>query len=58
MQLLQKENTRLELELNDVLKDLNSQKDHNDFMHNEVARLEMNLNKSKVKTTGSIFIAI
>lgn len=50
MQFLEKENTRLELMLNDVLKDLKSQKDHNDFMHSEVGRLEMNLKNSKVKT--------
>ncbi|KZV16226.1 armadillo repeat-containing kinesin-like protein 1 [Dorcoceras hygrometricum] len=44
---LEKENTRLELELNDVLKDLNCHKDHNNTMHDEVARLETNLKQSE-----------
>lgn len=48
MQILEKENSRLELELKDVLKDLNWQKEKNDLMRDEVARLEMSLKSSKV----------
>lgn len=48
MQFLEKENTRLESELQNVLKDLNEHKDHNDVMRHKVAHLEMNLKHNKV----------
>lgn len=48
MQFLEKENTRLESELKNVLKDLNEHKDHNDVMRDKVAHLEMNLKHNKV----------
>nr|GMC70817.1 kinesin-like protein KIN-UC isoform X1 [Ipomoea batatas] len=44
---LEKENTRLESELKNVLKDLNEHKDHNDVMRDKVAHLEMNLKHNK-----------
>ncbi|CAK9159670.1 unnamed protein product [Ilex paraguariensis] len=44
---LEKENTRLEMDMKDMLKRLNSQKDYNDLICNKVASLEMSLNHSK-----------
>lgn len=62
MQLLEEENTRLESEMKDILKELNHQKDHNDLMRDEVARLETNLKNSKVwkfwKRDACCFLAI
>ncbi|EYU39632.1 hypothetical protein MIMGU_mgv1a001575mg [Erythranthe guttata] len=39
---LEEENARLESELNDVIKELQNQKDQNIIMHDEVKRMEMN----------------
>lgn len=44
---LEKENTRLELEMKDFLNELNHQKDLNVLMRDEVASLEMSLKHSK-----------
>ncbi|KAL3649635.1 hypothetical protein CASFOL_006038 [Castilleja foliolosa] len=44
---LEEEKSRLELELGDVIEDLKCHKDQHNFMHNEVARLEMNLKQTK-----------
>ncbi|PPR84709.1 hypothetical protein GOBAR_AA36002 [Gossypium barbadense] len=38
---LEKENTRLELDMEDVLAELNCQKDHNNLMQDKIADLEM-----------------
>ncbi|RVW39035.1 Kinesin-like protein KIN-UC [Vitis vinifera] len=46
---LEKENTRLELEMKDFLNELNHQKDLNVLMRDEVASLEMSLKHSKIK---------
>ncbi|GJV64632.1 kinesin-like protein KIN-UC isoform X1 [Tanacetum coccineum] len=42
-ELLEKDKSRLESELKDILKELNSQKDHNDIVCKEVERLERSL---------------
>ncbi|KAK9124162.1 hypothetical protein Sjap_013764 [Stephania japonica] len=42
-----KENSRSQAEIKDLLNKLNLQKDHNAFMSDEVARLEMSLNQNK-----------
>lgn len=42
-ELLEKDKSRFELELNDILKELNSQKNQNDLVCNEVDRLERSL---------------
>ncbi|KAM6584399.1 hypothetical protein CsatB_011401 [Cannabis sativa] len=44
---LEKENTRLELEVKDTLNELNRQQDQNEFMHDKVAELETRLKHSK-----------
>ncbi|KAG4150452.1 hypothetical protein ERO13_D04G004800v2 [Gossypium hirsutum] len=44
---LEKENTRLELDMEDVLAELNCQKDHNSLMQDKIADLEMRLKQSK-----------
>uniref|UniRef100_A0A5B7C3W1 Protein ARMADILLO REPEAT KINESIN1 n=1 Tax=Davidia involucrata TaxID=16924 RepID=A0A5B7C3W1_DAVIN len=44
---LEKENTRLEMEMKGILNELNHQKGHNDFMRDEVARLEMSIKHNK-----------
>ncbi|XP_021295517.1 kinesin-like protein KIN-UC isoform X1 [Herrania umbratica] len=44
---LEKENARLELDMEDILAQLNCQKDHNSLMQDKVAELEMNLEQSK-----------
>ncbi|KAJ9684671.1 hypothetical protein PVL29_016908 [Vitis rotundifolia] len=46
---LEKENTRLELEMKDFLNELNHQKDLNVLMRDEVASLEMSLKHSKLQ---------
>ncbi|GAA0169671.1 microtubule binding motor protein [Lithospermum erythrorhizon] len=46
-EILEKENTRLEAELKNVLKDLNGQKDINKLLRNEAERLEMSMKCSK-----------
>ncbi|XP_059666045.1 kinesin-like protein KIN-UC [Cornus florida] len=43
----EKENTRLETEMKDILNELDRQKDHNDLMNDEVAHLKMSLKHSK-----------
>lgn len=48
VQFLEKENNRLQSEIEDLKKELNSQKDLNNLMHNEIASLESNVKKSKV----------
>nr|GMC76196.1 armadillo repeat-containing kinesin-like protein 1 isoform X2 [Ipomoea batatas] len=45
---LEKENNRLQSEVEDLKKELNSQKDLNSSIHNEIAHLESNVKKSKV----------
>ncbi|XP_058204579.1 kinesin-like protein KIN-UC isoform X6 [Rhododendron vialii] len=45
---LQKENAHLEIELEGTLNELNRLKDQNNFMHSEVARLEISLKHNKV----------
>ncbi|XP_031105853.1 kinesin-like protein KIN-UC isoform X2 [Ipomoea triloba] len=44
---LEKENNRLQSEVEDLKKELNSQKDLNSSIHNEIAHLESNVKKSK-----------
>ncbi|XP_058204583.1 kinesin-like protein KIN-UC isoform X10 [Rhododendron vialii] len=44
---LQKENAHLEIELEGTLNELNRLKDQNNFMHSEVARLEISLKHNK-----------
>ncbi|KAA8539266.1 hypothetical protein F0562_025958 [Nyssa sinensis] len=44
---LEKENARLEMEMKDILNELNHQKGQNDFMCDEVARLEMSMKHNK-----------
>nr|XP_048326148.1 kinesin-like protein KIN-UC isoform X1 [Ziziphus jujuba var. spinosa] len=44
---LEKENTRLEVEMKDLLNELKCQKDHNDLMSEKAARLEVNIKCSK-----------
>ncbi|XP_061996612.1 kinesin-like protein KIN-UC isoform X1 [Rosa rugosa] len=44
---LEKENTRLGLEMKDLLYELNSQKEHHDMMHDKVAQLESSLEQGK-----------
>ncbi|CAL5443549.1 unnamed protein product [Camellia sinensis] len=44
---LAKENGRLEIKMKGILDELKSLKDRNDFMHDEVERLEMSLKHSK-----------
>ncbi|KAL5569393.1 hypothetical protein UlMin_025968 [Ulmus minor] len=44
---LEEENTRLELEIKDMLGELNHQKDQNDVMRDKVAQLEVSLKQSK-----------
>ncbi|MBA0781041.1 hypothetical protein Gotri_002001 [Gossypium trilobum] len=51
---LEKENTRLELDMEDVLAELNCQKDHNSLMQDKIADLEMRLKQSKVEETGKV----
>lgn len=46
---MEEENTRLELKLNDAMKDLKHQKDQNIIMHNEVSHVEMTLKSNKVQ---------
>ncbi|RXI07511.1 hypothetical protein DVH24_005284 [Malus domestica] len=42
-ELLEKENARLESDLNDLLDELNCHKDHSELMHDKVAKLEASL---------------
>ncbi|XP_022134077.1 kinesin-like protein KIN-UC isoform X2 [Momordica charantia] len=44
---LEKENTRIEKEMTDLLTELNRQRDHNDLMRDKVCDLEMSLEHSK-----------
>ncbi|KAK9913187.1 hypothetical protein M0R45_037011 [Rubus argutus] len=44
---LEKENTRLDLEMKDLLYQLNSQKEHHDLMHGKVVQLEASLEQGK-----------
>ncbi|KAL3579364.1 hypothetical protein D5086_020868 [Populus alba] len=44
---LQKENTRLEVEMQDILSELESQKGCNDLMRDKVSQLEISLNNSQ-----------
>ncbi|XVF23536.1 hypothetical protein REPUB_Repub13aG0047000 [Reevesia pubescens] len=44
---LEKENTRLELDMKDILAELNCQKGHNSVMQDKIADLEMSLKQSK-----------
>ncbi|PON32787.1 Kinesin-like protein [Parasponia andersonii] len=44
---LEKENTRLELEVKDILTELNCQQDQNELMRDKVAELEVSLKHSK-----------
>lgn len=48
LQFLEQENTRIELEMKEILNELNCQKDQNDVMSEKVAQLEVNLKYSKV----------
>lgn len=48
LQFLEKDNTRLESEMKDLLMELNKQKEENNLMHDEITQLEMNLKNSKV----------
>ena len=48
LQFLEKENTRLELEVKDILNELNRQQDQNELMRDKVAELEVSLKHSKV----------
>ncbi|KAM5555936.1 kinesin-like protein KIN-UC [Rosa sericea] len=48
---LEKENTRLGLEMKDLLYELNSQKEHHDMMHDKVAQLESSLEQAKVESS-------
>lgn len=48
LQFLEQENTRIELDMKDMLNELNHQKDQNDFLSEKVAQLEVNLKYSKV----------
>nr|XP_011469637.1 PREDICTED: armadillo repeat-containing kinesin-like protein 1 isoform X2 [Fragaria vesca subsp. vesca] len=50
-EVLEKENTRLELEMKDLLYELNNQKEHHDIMHDKVAQLEMSLEQGKVESS-------
>lgn len=45
-EVLQKENAHLELEMKDILKELNLQKDHNKLAHDKITQLEMSLEHS------------
>ncbi|XVE75408.1 hypothetical protein DITRI_Ditri12bG0091700 [Diplodiscus trichospermus] len=45
---LEKENTRLELEMKDILAELNCQKDQNSLMQDRIADLEISLKQSKL----------
>ncbi|KAG6760399.1 hypothetical protein POTOM_036917 [Populus tomentosa] len=45
---LQKENTRLEVEMQDILSELESQKGCNDLMRDKVSQLEISLNNSQI----------
>lgn len=54
LQLIEKDNARLEAEMKDILMELNLQKDHSNSMHAEIARLEMSLSHSKVFKTSFI----
>ena len=47
-QFLETENTRLELEVKDILNDLNHQQDQNELMCNKIEQLELSLSHSKV----------
>ena len=55
LQFLEKENTRLEIEIKGTLKELGRLKALNDLTHDEVARLELSLNHSKVCETYSFY---
>ncbi|EXB96208.1 Armadillo repeat-containing kinesin-like protein 1 [Morus notabilis] len=44
---LEKENTRLELEVKDILNELKQQQDQNDLMHDKIVQLELNLKERK-----------
>lgn len=48
LQFLEKDNTRLESEMKDLLMELNKQKEENNLMHDKITQLEMNLKNSKV----------
>lgn len=48
LQLLEQENTRIELEMKDLLNELNRQKDQNDLMSEKIVQLEVNSKYSKV----------
>lgn len=53
MKFLEKENTRLETEVNGMRSELDYLKDQNSFLHGEVARLEISLHQSKVLMASS-----
>lgn len=44
----------MKLELENVLKDFNRDKNHNKFLQDEVARLEMSLKHSKVSSVDKL----
>lgn len=48
MQILEKDNARLEMEMKAILEELNNQKEYNKLLHDEVARLEMDIEHYKV----------
>lgn len=48
MQFLEKENSRLELEMKDILNELDSQKSQNELMRGKIEQLEMSLKHSQV----------
>ncbi|CAL5439247.1 unnamed protein product [Camellia sinensis] len=48
---LAKENGRLEIKMKGILDELKRLKDHNDFMHDEIERLEMSLKHSKLDSS-------
>lgn len=57
VQFLEKENNRLQSEVEDLKKELNSQKDLNSSIHNEIAHLESNVKKSKVCGQSNFLIS-
>ncbi|XP_021897794.1 kinesin-like protein KIN-UC isoform X2 [Carica papaya] len=54
-EVLQKENAHLELEMKDILKELNLQKDHNKLAHDKITQLEMSLEHSMHQLENSTY---
>lgn len=57
-QFLLTENTRLDLEVKDILNDLNHQQDENELMCNKIEQLELSLNHSKVLPFSLVLIVV